>query len=207
MLGKALARTDDLVVQESGNDLLIYDLKKNKAYSLNQTSALVWQFCDGNNTVAEISDKLTRKLGTDITEDFVWLALDQFSRDELLESDEAIANHFSRTSRRAIIKNVGFASVIALPLVASVIAPSAASAQTLLANCSPCMNPGQCAGGFCGGATMVFPDLCGAGMTNNFPAGVQNLGCCANQPDCDVWAGDNCCSGSGTFVAPNCVCD
>ena len=38
---KPKARVSDLVIQESGNELLIYDLKTNKAQSLNETSARI----------------------------------------------------------------------------------------------------------------------------------------------------------------------
>ena len=42
------ARKENLVVQESNGEVLIYDLDTNKAFCLNETSALVWQACDGN---------------------------------------------------------------------------------------------------------------------------------------------------------------
>lgn len=35
--------------------MLVYDLNTNKAASLNETSALIWQSCDGSKTVAEIA--------------------------------------------------------------------------------------------------------------------------------------------------------
>ena len=47
-------RHNDLVVQDSENEVLIYDLKLNKAYCLNETSALIWRLCDGTKSVAEI---------------------------------------------------------------------------------------------------------------------------------------------------------
>ena len=82
------SRSTNIVVQELKDEVLIYDLDKNKAYCLNETSALVWQLCDGKNTASEISDKISTQLRTLVSEDLVWLALDQFSKDGLLENDE-----------------------------------------------------------------------------------------------------------------------
>jgi hypothetical protein len=49
------SRTKELVVQELKGELLIYDLSTNKAFCLNETSALVWQLCDGKSSISEIS--------------------------------------------------------------------------------------------------------------------------------------------------------
>jgi hypothetical protein len=48
---KPLARREKLVVQNLGDETLIYDLDENRAYCLNETAARVWQFCDGEKTV------------------------------------------------------------------------------------------------------------------------------------------------------------
>ena len=37
------SRRNDLVVQEMDGEILIYNLTENKAFSLNETSALVWE--------------------------------------------------------------------------------------------------------------------------------------------------------------------
>lgn len=65
------ARRTDVVVQELKGEVLIYDLKINKAYCLNETSAMVYQLCDGNNSVSDISNQLSKKLKTNISEDLV----------------------------------------------------------------------------------------------------------------------------------------
>jgi len=52
---KPESRQSGLVIQELGGEILIYDLREDKAFCLNATSALVWQACDGNKTVGEIS--------------------------------------------------------------------------------------------------------------------------------------------------------
>ncbi len=44
-----IARKKDVVVQELPDEVLIYDLKSNKAMCLNEISAFVWHNCDGKN--------------------------------------------------------------------------------------------------------------------------------------------------------------
>ncbi len=153
MLGKPLARTEDIVVQESGNELLIYDLKMNKAFCLNETSALVWQLCDGKNTVSEMSDKISTPLRKPVSEDLVWLALDQFGNDGLLVNDEMVVSRFAGVARRELIRKVGIASMAALPIVSSIVAPKAVAAQ------SGCFPSGTC--------IMAGQNLCPPGCLTN----------------------------------------
>ena len=55
-----LAKTDGLVVQELPDELLVYDLEKNKAYDLNQT---IQKFTPGDeNTFKEWYDLSSRKI-------------------------------------------------------------------------------------------------------------------------------------------------
>jgi hypothetical protein len=73
----------NIVVQEFEKELLIYDLTINKAYCLNETSAIVWQESDGKTSVTEISQTLSKKLKTNVSEDLVWLAVHQLKKDGL----------------------------------------------------------------------------------------------------------------------------
>ena len=49
------ARQEKLLVHELTDEVLVYDLKRHKAHSLNKTAALVWQRCDGKSGVTEIT--------------------------------------------------------------------------------------------------------------------------------------------------------
>lgn len=143
-----LSRKENIVVQELENEILIYDLSENKALCLNETSALIWQLCDGNNSIAQISEKLSKKLNSSVSEDLVWLALDQLKKEKLITNGEEFTANFNGMNRREVIRKVGFASMIALPLVSSIIAPSAANAQSvaaLLPENAPCTAASQCA--------------------------------------------------------------
>ena len=132
------AKQEDIVIQELNDEVLIYDLIRNKAFCLNETSLIIWQMCDGTKTVAEISQAASRKFKANISEDFVWLALDQFKKDKLITNE--FKSVFAGMTRREVIRKVGFASMVALPVVASIIAPTAVSA----ASTCLCMAPGDC---------------------------------------------------------------
>src|SRR5437868_15389285 len=101
------ARGNELIVQPLEDELLVYDLAIHKAYCLNQTSALVWNLCDGNNSVSDISRKLSGKLKSPVSEDFVWLALNELQKDDLLDDGQEIAVKFDGLSRREISRKVG----------------------------------------------------------------------------------------------------
>src|SRR5438552_16100347 len=126
------SRKQNLVEQEVDGELLIYDLETNKAFCLNQTSALVWQACDGKRTIAEIGDVLGKQLNTQTNEDIVWLALDQLSKQKLIDPPVDLVNKFQGMSRREVIKKIGIGSMIALPVVASLVAPRSIHAQSAL---------------------------------------------------------------------------
>ena len=140
------ARIENIVVQELENELLVYDLLSNKAFCLNETAKLVWQSCDGKSTPAEIGELITQKLKSPTSEDLVWLALENLEKENLIENGAQFFNHFRAMSRREVIRKVGLGTMIALPLISSVIAPSsvlAASCGTL-GFLDPCANNIAC---------------------------------------------------------------
>ncbi len=109
---------------------MIYDLSTNKAFCLNEASALVWQACDGNKDVSEIRNALGKQLNSPVDDDFIWLALDQLKKENLIENKDEVVVNFSGMSRREVIRKVGIASVVALPIISSLVAPPAISAQS-----------------------------------------------------------------------------
>jgi hypothetical protein len=133
-----IARKSGLVVQEVPDELLVYDLESNKAHCLNQSAAMIWKSCDGSTSVSEIAKLVESQAGGKVTEDFVWLAIDQLNENDLLEAP--IRSPFGGTSRREAIKKLGLASVIAIPVIASLVAPQSAMAA---ASCA-CVNPSAC---------------------------------------------------------------
>jgi Coenzyme PQQ synthesis protein D (PqqD) len=133
-----LARQDGLVVQELPGETLVYDTESNRAHCLNSSAAFVWRACDGSNTVNDIAGKFESSGHGKVTPDFVWLAVDQLNESGLLA--DKVASEFAGRSRRQVIKHIGLATVVAIPVVASLVAPRSAMAS---ASCA-CVNPGEC---------------------------------------------------------------
>ncbi len=135
---KPCARKSEILTQQIAGETLVYDLKKNKAYCLNETSSLIWHLCNGERSVDQISVSLKEQIRAEVSVDMVWLAIDQFKTDGLLEDNTINTAVFNGLSRREIIRNVGLASAIALPLVSSLVVPSAAKAQSCISLGQPC---------------------------------------------------------------------
>ena len=133
------ARQNELVVQDMPDEVLVYDLASNKAHCLNETSANIWKACDGTKSVAEIARILESDHGGKVSEDLVWLAIDQLNEKDLLISKTN--SPFAGQSRRDVIKKIGLASVVLLPVIASLVAPPNALASLSCA----CTSPANCA--------------------------------------------------------------
>lgn len=157
-----IARKEGMVLQELPGEILIYDLKADKAHCLNETSAFVWKACDGKNTVADITKLLGSQSGSLIQEDLVWLAVDQLNENNLLEKE--FGNIFNKYSRREVIKKIGLVAVIALPVVSILSLPQ--SALAVFCPTSVCSNDtgsGGCAGESCCNGQCVMPGTCVCG--------------------------------------------
>ena len=140
-----VARQEGLIVQEMPDEVLVYDASTDKAHCLNHTAALVWKYCDGTNQVADITKIISRELNAPVKEEFVWLALDQLEKEALLEKEAEFSLKTLGVSRREVIKRIGLASVIALPLVTSLLNPMSARAGTgCNVTCTP-QNANSCA--------------------------------------------------------------
>lgn len=205
------SRQSDIVVQELKNETLIYDLKINKAYCLNESSTQVWQMCDGKHSINQISRSLSRKLNSLVTEDLVWLAIDQFKRDGLLENNDEFEINFNGLNRRQVIKKAGLASLVILPLVSSIVAPMAAMAASggaALFGACPTAGGSGCASGLscnrCFGTSCPFTNHCCAtgGLTGKGP--VLGNSCQASIDLCNITALQSCCSGRATFDGIQC---
>jgi hypothetical protein len=157
---KPISRRENIVVQELENEVLIYDLNLNKAFCLNESSAIIWQMCDGTKTVAEISRAVGKQLNSNISEEFVWLAIEQFKKDNLLSNDFEVLfeSVFAGMTRREIIRKIGLGSMVALPIVSSIIVPTAASAASCLSAFQSCTVGICCPDSIC--APTVMGDVC-----------------------------------------------
>ncbi len=170
--GLPKARAEGLVVQKSNKELLVYDLRENRAMSLNETSALVWLNCDGEKTVDKIAIDLGHHLGVTTSRDLIYLALRQLQKEQLLDETLDFSQETTFRSRREMIKRVGFSGAIALPIISSVVAPPAVRAQS----CVP-------------GGSLPTGTMLTSGSTTTCP-----------NPFCDTLpAASTCCSGTATM--------
>lgn len=132
-----ISRKTELVVQEVGDEILIYDLKKNEAFQLNRTSKLVWEACTGKNSINGITEILRKQLTAVISIDLVLIALEDLRNRNLIENYAEFSFKYTTSNRREIIRKLGITSAVALPIIASIVAPTSANAMS----CSPCSAP------------------------------------------------------------------
>lgn len=78
---KPKARTKGLMTQVIGDETLVYDFEVNKAHCLNNAAAIVWNSCDGSQSITGIVNK------TEIEEHLVFMALSQLRSCELISFD------------------------------------------------------------------------------------------------------------------------
>lgn len=124
------ARTDRLMLRELPNELLVYDLERHKASCLNRMAALTWRRCDGRATALEIAGALSEELELPVDERAVWLALVDLEKAHLLDAPVALPRWAEGYSRRRWVAEVGKASAALVPVVASILSPTAAAAQS-----------------------------------------------------------------------------
>jgi hypothetical protein len=184
------ARTADLVINDLTDEVLVYDLKRDKAHCLNPTAAAVWKLCDGKSSAAEIAGRLfsqtadgsrqtadgrssrqeqdneqdrgsssTVREGSGLSqhhrlksvphEQMVWLALEQLSRDHLLEERLSWPASVPRLTRREALRRLGLGAAIAVPLIVSISAPPPAAAGTCKAKNANCSTGSECCSKAC----------------------------------------------------------
>lgn len=118
------SRSANILQQEINEGIMIYDLDKNTAYSLNETSTIIYKYCDGKTTFEDI------KKNHQFSDDLIYFALDQLNANNLLEDYDS--KHFAGMSRREVIRKIGLASMVALPMISYLVAPQAAAAASCI---------------------------------------------------------------------------
>jgi hypothetical protein len=133
-------RTENLVVKELPSELLIYDLEENKAFCLNETARLVMDECDGTQTIDEAIKSLNHKLNAKMSEEMVWMVIEQFKKSNLLKDDYQVPIETTKVTRRKILHSAA-ALGITLPIITSLVAPVAAQVQSgCVPSEQPCVN-------------------------------------------------------------------
>ena len=143
-------RSQRLIVDDLPDEVLVYDLDRHKAHCLNRTAALIWQQCDGKTSTKEIAHRLQIELDQPFNEELVWVALRQLDKNHLLEEPIALPPKLAGLSRREMVRALGLAAVVAVPVVTSIVAPTAVQASTCVPTGGSCTTSAQCCpGNFC----------------------------------------------------------
>lgn len=132
---KPKSRDTEIVTQTTGDELLVYDLQRHRAMSLNQTAKQVFCLSDGSKSVMEIAGVLK------MPEDMVLLALDQLEKNHLLEAEQPLVL-FTPISRRETIRRIGISCLTAFPYVIGIAAPAAVHAASCIYTNLPCNGSG-----------------------------------------------------------------
>jgi hypothetical protein len=142
-------RKEKLIIDELPDEVLVYDLDRHKAHCLNQTAALVWRRCDGKTQPAEIARRLQSELDQPFNVEMVWLALRQLDKIHLLAAPVGLPPKLAGMNRREMVRTLGLAAVVAVPLVTSIVSPTAAEAATCATVGQNCNSKACCSGLVC----------------------------------------------------------
>lgn len=124
------AKTENVVIQELPEELLVYDLKQNQAHCLNKMAAMIWQLCDGQTSVTEIAILVREAGNVAMDEATIWLAIEQLRQAHLLKEPTSFPSESVRLTRRNAVKKIGLGAALALPWITSVVAPTAVMAAS-----------------------------------------------------------------------------
>jgi hypothetical protein len=157
---RPLARRDGLVVREVQAEMVVYDLERHHACSLNRVATLVYRLADGRARVPEIAERLRAETAAPLDESAVWLALERLAEARLLATPLP-GREPGGLSRRECLRSLARSGIQAalLPAVASILAPTPADAASVLRP-NDCKNlpPGACRGQPCSNGKRCFYD-------------------------------------------------
>jgi hypothetical protein len=130
-----LARSRGLTVEAFDDDLVVYDVERQRAHSLHAVAATVWRCCDGRTSVEDIAARTAEAFGLPPNVAAVEDVLRQLDLVDLLESpvDDAapLATSDGSVARRGALRKMGWAAAAVLPVVMSMAIPHAAYAQSV----------------------------------------------------------------------------
>ena len=123
-----------LLTDQIGDELLIYNRETHQAYCLIPAAAAVWRWCDGQTSVAELSQKLRDSVDPQADDAAVEKLLAELDQAGLLES-ASLPRGESVSRRRALIGLGG--AIAGAVAVMTVHVPSAMAAASPLRTPTP----------------------------------------------------------------------
>ena len=203
----------NIVLQEVGSELLIYNMDTNVAYSLNETAKIIYDACGTGIPIAEVSVRYN------FSYDLIFLTLDELKKTGLLDKNTAYKSPFSGLPRREAINKAGLGTITALPIVATIVAPSSITAQSLGGLRSSCTTSADChpSASNCTETPLASGQtICCVGSISYYDTGgiVNSCGgpTACSSFTCQFNADNFCCSGSATVTCSSptscaCVCN
>jgi hypothetical protein len=130
---------------EVGDEVLVYDPGRHRVHCLNALAVRIWKQCDGHRTAQEIAAGVPGDAAA--TRDLlVETALAQLHQIGILEASGPVASGTLLT-RRGLMRQLGMATAVALPLVTSIVAPAPAAAQSCRSKGQSCGRDRRCCPG------------------------------------------------------------
>jgi len=131
------ARSEELILQDVGDEVLIYDQRRHRAFCLNPMAAVVFRQADGRRTIADLSRIVERTFGVPEGEALVRLAVNRLARARLLENWRSFMADPQSPSRREVMRRIGrwglsASLALLLPSVKAILAPTAAQTATTI---------------------------------------------------------------------------
>lgn len=149
-------RQTGLIIEELPDEVLVYDLDRNKALCLNHTAATVWKHCDGKTTPNRMAHFVEKELDITVGDEVVSLALDRLAKSHLLTGNSRM--HLPKVSRRQLVRGLGVAA--AVPIITMILVPTARAQGSCKQDESGCELNSECCSGCCVNATCVPPGVC-----------------------------------------------
>ncbi len=121
------SKRDGLLRRNIHDEILVFHPDRSEATALNESAALVFDMCDGTNTVDSIRQALDDAGLGPSSDDAVWLALTELADAELIDLAAKPAKHLGR---RELLKRIGVGAAgtaAVLPVVETIAAPAAAA--------------------------------------------------------------------------------
>ncbi len=136
MANRPKARTDQLLVQPTGPDTLVYDERTHRAHCLDPRAARVWALCDGTRTARQIAEAYGEGAAGEAV---VSWTLGELEMAALIHDGSGTAR--AALSRRTLMKQVGLA---AIPVIMAITAPRARAATSCATLGQACTTTPNC---------------------------------------------------------------
>lgn len=168
---KPVARSDDLLVEQVGDETVVYDLETKQAHCLKPLASFVFARSDGQTAIKELVSLANEQFGTPISVEQLADTVDELESAGLLQRPPVLVQ--TGISRRDMVRKVAFAgatATVAGTMVTTIGAPTALAA---------CSNQG--AGCSCDPTTGTSNRTCASNHCCSIHGGDKcNIGCCAD---------------------------